>query len=69
MEELKERLRKFVHERDWKKYHNPKDLADVIIYSLNMANALEIDITDSVIGKIEKNERKYPIERYFGEAH
>jgi len=34
-----------------------------------MANALEIDITDSVIGKIEKNERKYPIERYFGEAH
>jgi len=30
VEELKERIRKFILERDWEKYHNPKDLAEAI---------------------------------------
>jgi NTP pyrophosphatase (non-canonical NTP hydrolase) len=28
--DLKEAIREFVHERDWEKYHNPKDLAESI---------------------------------------
>ena len=28
--DLKEAVRKFVHERDWEKYHNPKNLAESI---------------------------------------
>jgi len=109
IEELKEKLRVFVEERNWEKYHNPKnlaesicieaaelleifqwrnleetrewrfdtnmrekvseELADVIIYSLNMANAMEIDVASAVLNKIALNEKKYPVERYFGRAH
>jgi len=28
--DLKEAARKFIHERDWEKFHNPKDLAESI---------------------------------------
>ena len=30
VEDLKDAVRKFIHERDWEKYHNPKDLAESI---------------------------------------
>lgn len=30
VEDLKNAVRKFIHERDWEKYHNPKDLAESI---------------------------------------
>jgi len=30
VKDLKEAVRKFVHERQWEKYHNPKDLAESI---------------------------------------
>jgi len=52
-----------------KKNKISEELADVIIYSLNMANALDIDVASAVLKKIEKNERKYPVERYYGRAH
>jgi len=90
----------YVSERDWKKYHKPKDiaismaiessellelfqwkpdplesgkldkklkgrigeeLADVIIYSACMANALDIDLSEALLDKIQKNKRKYPV--------
>ena len=90
----------YVSERDWKKYHMPKDiaisiaiessellelfqwkpdplesgkldkelkgrigeeLADVIIYSACMANALDIDLSEALLDKIQKNKRKYPV--------
>ena len=89
----------YVSERDWKKYHKPKDiaisiaiessellelfqwkpdplesgkldkelkgrigeeLADVVIYSACMANALGIDLSEALLDKIQKNKRKYP---------
>ena len=105
-ESLKQVLREFVADRQWEKYHEPKDLAlaigiesgelsehflwksveaardyvqdpehlskvldelaDVLIYSVNFVNALEritgstIDISEVILGKIEKNARKYP---------
>ena len=91
----------YVTERDWKKYHKPKDiaisvaiessellelfqwkpdpmetgkldkelkarigeeLADIVIYSACMANALDIDLSEVLLDKIKKNRRKYPAE-------
>ena len=90
----------YVTERNWKKYHKPKDIAisisiessellelfqwkhdtletgkmnkemkarigeevaDVIIYSACMANALDIDLSEVLLDKIRKNRRKYPV--------
>jgi len=105
--ELRERVSKFVQDRDWNKYHNPKDIAvsitieasellevfqwvkdedldktikepskiarleeelgDVMIYCISLANALNIDIAQAVMKKIEINESKYPVERVKGD--
>lgn len=107
--DLKIAVHKFIHERDWEKYHNPKDiaesicieaaellqlfqwikpedsikfkidpakvkaikgeLADIVIYCLGLANALGIDLTETVLNKIELNKKKYPADLYKGKAH
>lgn len=104
--DLRERVRTFVRERDWERFHHPKDLAialsieasellerflwqpssnqaslddvdrralsdelaDVVIYALGFANALDIDLSDAVRAKIAKNEVKYPADRFRGRA-
>jgi NTP pyrophosphatase (non-canonical NTP hydrolase) len=103
---LKEAMRRFVSERDWDRFHSPKNLvmglsveaaelmehflwidneasrqvigqpaelgevademADVACYLLALANTLGIDLSDAVLGKLEKNARKYPVEKYKG---
>jgi NTP pyrophosphatase (non-canonical NTP hydrolase) len=35
-----------------------EELADVAIYSLSLANALDIDVSDAIIRKLEKNAEK-----------
>ncbi len=104
--DLKKSVSDFVNERDWEKFHNPKDLAislsiesgellelfqwknpddidirkedvanrvreelaDVVIYALSLANATNIDISEAVLGKIKKNEVKYPVNEWKGKA-
>ncbi len=101
--DLKERVRDFVHRRNWEGYHNPKDLAesiciesaelleifqwmpveramalrknkvklakvadelaDIIIYCLSMANAMELDVSNIIDHKLIKNNAKYPIRK------
>ncbi|MEW5747559.1 MAG: nucleotide pyrophosphohydrolase [Candidatus Thermoplasmatota archaeon] len=90
----------YVSERNWRRYHKPKDLAisiaiesaellelfqwkpdppecgelgeeirarigeelaDVVIYSACMANALDIDLSEALLDKIHKNKSKYPV--------
>jgi len=41
-----------------------EELADVIIYCLNFSDILDIDISSSVVEKIRKNERKYPVSKF-----
>ena len=36
------------------------ELADVIIYSIAFANKNGIDISDAILQKMKKNEKKYP---------
>jgi NTP pyrophosphatase (non-canonical NTP hydrolase) len=43
-----------------------EELADVVAYSLAMANALEIDLSDAVRDKMIKNAKKYPADEYRG---
>ena len=43
-----------------------EELADVIIYCLSFANAMNIDITTAVMDKLAKNAKKYPEDEYKG---
>ncbi len=106
VEGLKQKVEKFIKDREWKMFHTPRnlaesiciesaelleifqwtlatdpqykeresaelnnikdELADVIIYCLSMANSLKIDVTESVLNKLNKNAEKYPIEKSSG---
>ena len=43
-----------------------EELADVVLYCLTMANALDIDLSQAVRQKLARNEAKYPVEKYRG---
>ena len=98
MKDIFEEIIRFQHERDWKKFHTPEnlaksisieaaellehfqwgkeydidevgeELADVLIYSLYMADALDLDVKEIILNKIEKNAVKYPVEKSKGNA-
>lgn len=44
------------------------ELADVLIYALSMANALDIEVTAAVLDKLARNEQRFPAERWRGRA-
>jgi len=44
------------------------ELADVIVYSLNFANQLDIDVSNAIKAKLEKNAMKYPSELVKGKS-
>ena len=46
-----------------------EELADIVLYSLSMANYLKLDLTETVLAKLEKNNDKYPKEKVRGRAH
>lgn len=104
IKELTEKIKKFRDERDWKQFHNAKDvslslvleatevmehfqwknrkeideylkshkddvaeeLADVLYWVLLMSSDLEVDIKEALEAKIEKNKKKYPINKARG---
>ena len=97
MKELIDLINQFRDERDWRKFHNEKDLAisisleasellelfqwkqseevvekslqeikeelaDVFMYSLMMADNLNLDVEEMIKEKIAINAKKYPVE-------
>lgn len=44
------------------------ELADVLIYALSLANALGVDASAAVLGKLERNELRFPAEEWRGRA-
>lgn len=101
MKKLMNRINQFRDDRDWRKFHNEKDLAisisleasellelfqwknseevvessineikeelaDVLIYSLMMADNLNLDVEDIIKSKLDLNEQKYPVENSRG---
>jgi NTP pyrophosphatase (non-canonical NTP hydrolase) len=79
---LKARLAAFAAERDWEKFHSPKNLAmalsvevaelvevaDVFIYLLRLSDRLGVDLLQAADAKIALNERKYPADRVRGDS-
>jgi len=45
-----------------------RELADIIIYSISLANALDVDISEIVLEKLRENQRKYPVDKVKGSA-
>jgi NTP pyrophosphatase (non-canonical NTP hydrolase) len=45
-----------------------EELADVVIYALEFANATGLDVAASIQAKMEANGRKYPVEKARGRA-
>ena len=106
LDTLRDHLRGFVAERDWGKFHNPKNLAmalvgeaaeivehfqwltpaeadqlsaearaevaleiaDVLIFLVELADRLGIDPLATAGEKLAINERRYPVERAHGNA-
>jgi NTP pyrophosphatase (non-canonical NTP hydrolase) len=107
--ELKELLLKFRDEREWKQFHDPKNLAeaisiesaelmelflwksskdivhllesdakfknavedefaDICCFMLNFANVTDIDVSQAIRNKVEKNRKKYPVQKAKGSA-
>lgn len=44
------------------------ELADVVIYALSFCNAIDLDLSDAIRRKMEKNEARYPAARVRGVA-
>ena len=44
------------------------ELADVLIYVLSLANALDVDVSATVLKKLERNEERYPAAEWRGRA-
>lgn len=42
------------------------ELADVIIYCLSLSNALDLDVSLAVLGKLQTNEYRYPADEFRG---
>ena len=96
-----DKINKFRDDRDWRKFHNEKDLAisisieasellelfqwkqpeevtakslerikeelaDVLIYSMMLADNLNLNIENIIEEKLEKNNEKYPVSRSKG---
>ena len=48
--------------------HIKEELADVLVYSQNLLDKLELDADEIINMKMDKNEAKYPVEKAKGRA-
>lgn len=65
-----ELLEEFLLDNDNFNLQNVKEeLADVMIYCIHMANALDVNIEDIINMKMDKNEMKYPVEKAKGKSN
>ena len=100
LQELSQQLAQFAHERDWDRFHSPKNLAsaliveaaellehfqwlteeqsrqldteqrkavaaemaDVLLYLLQMGNELGIDVAEAARAKMLVNAKRFPVE-------
>lgn len=51
---------------DYDLQHVKEELADVLVYCRNMLDKLQLDEDEIVNMKMEKNEKKYPVEKARG---
>ena len=63
-----ELLEHFQWQKEYNKDEVAEELADVLIYCLYMAYALDVDVKEIIMNKMKKNALKYPVEKSKGNA-
>ncbi|MBR3354519.1 MAG: nucleotide pyrophosphohydrolase [Oscillospiraceae bacterium] len=53
---------------DYDLEHVKEELADVLVYCIDMVDKLNLDVDEIINSKMDKNEKKYPIEKSKGNA-
>ncbi len=66
--EASELLELFQWSNDVDKERLSEELADVFVYALLLLNEYNLDFNDIILNKIEKNEKKYPVDKAFGRS-
>ena len=66
--EAGELLECFQWNNDYNKQNVCEELADVINYCILMADALDVDLEEIVLSKLEKNKEKYPVDKAKGNS-
>ena len=66
--ESAELLENFQWDNNYDIKHVEEELADVLIYSYLMAITMDVDVKEIMLKKIEKNEKKYPVEKSKGKS-
>ena len=67
--EAAELLEEFLWDNEnYYKLNVEEELAEVMVYCLQMADALNVDINDIINKKMDKNEKKYPVEKSRGNS-
>lgn len=56
------------NETEYDLQHVKEELADVLVYSQNLLDKLELDADEIVNMKMEQNEAKYPVDKAKGNA-
>lgn len=64
--EASELLEHFLWDNNYDKENVGEELADVMIYCLHMADSIGVNIEEVMQKKMDKNEKKYPIEKAKG---
>jgi NTP pyrophosphatase (non-canonical NTP hydrolase) len=66
--ESAELLENFQWDDNYNIEHVEEELSDVLIYSYLMAITMNVDVKEIMLKKIEKNEKKYPVEKSKGKS-
>ena len=67
--EAAELLEEFLWDNEnYNKQNVEEELADVMVYCIHMADALNVDISEIINKKMDKNEKKYPVEKAKGNS-
>ena len=66
--EAGELLEHFLWDSNFDKEEVCEELADVMTYCIQMADSLDVDIVDIINKKMDKNEKKYPVEKAKGNS-
>ena len=66
--EAAELLEHFQWQKEYDENEVADELADVLIYCLYMADAMDFNVKEIILNKMEKNALKYPVDKSKGNA-
>ena len=66
--EAAELLEHFQWQKKYDENEVAEELADVLIYCIYMADAMDFDVKEIILDKMEKNALKYPVDKSKGNA-